>query len=127
MKQSNRRVVLFYPSNKFGGAVQPRIELPLSLLAIGTPLDRAGYKVTIIDQRVDQRWRDTLSNELNNKPICVGVSSMTGPQIRNGLDARNQLAIKVGVSSRRFAACCQHGVAPRPGLIHSSQATRQSE
>jgi hypothetical protein len=37
-----KRVVLFYPSNKLGGSVQPRVELPLGLLSIATPLDRAG-------------------------------------------------------------------------------------
>ena len=82
-----RSVVLFYPHQKFGGSVQPRTELPLSLLTIATPLDRAGYRVKIIDQRIDERWRTTLADEIAQKPICVGVSSMTGPQIAHGLDA----------------------------------------
>jgi len=68
-------------------SVQPRIELPLSLLTIATPLDKAGYEVKIIDQRVDPLWKEHLTEEIQKKPICVGVSSMTGPQIRNGLEA----------------------------------------
>jgi anaerobic magnesium-protoporphyrin IX monomethyl ester cyclase len=82
-----RRVVLFYPSPKFGGPIHPRIELPQSLLTIATPLDAAGYEVRIIDQRVDRDWRERLLQEADSGPLCVGVSSMTGPQIRNGLTA----------------------------------------
>ncbi|MFC1485634.1 B12-binding domain-containing radical SAM protein [Candidatus Latescibacterota bacterium] len=81
-----KRIVLFYPSNKLGMSVQPRIELPLSLLAIATPLDRAGYEVSIIDQRVDPLWKEHLTEEILKQPICVGISSMTGPQIKNGLE-----------------------------------------
>jgi len=82
-----KHIILFCPSHKIGGSVQPRIELPLGLLHISTPLDRAGYDVKIIDQRIDKHWRKRLLEELNKNPICVGVTSMTGPQIRHGLDA----------------------------------------
>jgi anaerobic magnesium-protoporphyrin IX monomethyl ester cyclase len=87
MKKTDRRVVLFFPSYKFGGSVQSRTELPLSLLSIGTPLDRAGYTVRIIDQRIEPDWKAMLSEELDKNPVCVGVSSMTGPQIQCGLEA----------------------------------------
>jgi anaerobic magnesium-protoporphyrin IX monomethyl ester cyclase len=82
-----KKVVLVYPSNKFGGSVQSRVELPLGLLAVGSPLARAGYDVKIIDQRTDADWRQTLARELASGPICLGISSMTGPQIRNGVEA----------------------------------------
>ncbi len=82
-----KSIVLFCPSHKFGGSVQPRIELPLGLLAIASPLDRAGYEVRIIDQRVDEHWKTRLSEAIKKKPICVGITSMTGPQIKNGLEA----------------------------------------
>jgi anaerobic magnesium-protoporphyrin IX monomethyl ester cyclase len=82
-----KRVVLFCPSPKFGGSVQPRIEAPLGLLTIATPLDLAGYDVKIIDQRIDEGWRDSLVSEINKGPICVGITSMTGPQINFGLEA----------------------------------------
>ena len=82
-----KRIVLFYPAHKFGGPVQPRIELPQSLLTIATPLDRAGYNIRIIDQRLESCWREILSEEVRKAPICVGISAMTGPQIRNALDA----------------------------------------
>jgi hypothetical protein len=55
-----KRIVLFYPAHKLGGPVQPRIELPQSLLTIATPLDRAGYEIRIIDQRLEGCWREIL-------------------------------------------------------------------
>ncbi len=82
-----KRVVLLYPSNKLGGSVQPRVELPLGLISVATPLDRAGYEIRIIDERIDERWRETLLEEIRKEPICVGITSMTGPQIQNGLEA----------------------------------------
>ncbi|MFO1429197.1 MAG: radical SAM protein [Candidatus Competibacteraceae bacterium] len=86
-QRTSRRIVLFQPAHRFGGAVQPRVELPQGLLAIGTPLDRAGYDVRIIDQRLESRWRELLLEELRREPVCVGVTSMTGPQIRSALEA----------------------------------------
>ena len=53
-----KSIVLFYPSLRFGEAVHPRTQLPLSLLSIATPLDRAGYDVKIVDQRVDEAWEE---------------------------------------------------------------------
>jgi len=85
--EKEQRVILFYPSHKYGMSVQPRIEIPLGLLAVGSPLDRAGYKVVIIDQRIEDQWRQKLSAEISQGAVCVGISSMTGPQINNGLEA----------------------------------------
>jgi len=81
-----RRILLFNPAHKFGGPVQPRNELPLNLLTVATPLDRTGYTVRIIDQRIHLNWRDILEEELLKGLTCVGISSMTGPQIRNALE-----------------------------------------
>ena len=50
-------------------------------------MDRAGYEVRIIDQRLESRWRDLLLEELSRGPVCVGVTCMTGPQIRSALEA----------------------------------------
>ena len=53
---------------------------------MGSPLVRAGYRVHIIDQRVQADWRERLSNALAEKPVCVGVTSTTGPQLRHALE-----------------------------------------
>lgn len=82
-----KRVLLFFPSPSFGKVLTARAYLPLNLLCIGSPLDRAGYVVRIIDQRIDNQWETTLAQELSNEPLCVGITCMTGPQITHGLAA----------------------------------------
>ena len=49
---------------------------------MGSPLVRAGYRVHIIDQRVQTDWRERLVGALGESPVCVGVTSTTGPQLR---------------------------------------------
>ena len=80
-------IVLIQPTVRVGKERQRRIGLPLGLLAIGTPLDLAGYRVKIIDQYFEPDWKRLLSDELKRNPICVGISSKTGPQIRYALEA----------------------------------------
>lgn len=82
----SKRVVLVYPHLIKGWQAHPRAAIPMSLLCIATPVIDAGYDVKIIDQRVDPRWRSILEEELRKDPICVGVSSMTGPQLRHALE-----------------------------------------
>ncbi len=62
--------------------------LPLPVLALATPLEKNGFQVYVIDQRVDDNWEDLLEHALaGNDVVCVGISSMTGPQIAGGLKA----------------------------------------
>lgn len=59
----------------------------LSLLSIAAPLVEAKYNVKIIDQTNTPEWQNELISSLKNKPICVGVTSITGTQIFYGLEA----------------------------------------
>jgi radical SAM superfamily enzyme YgiQ (UPF0313 family) len=59
--------------------------IPLGLLCLATPLSLEGYRVKIIDQRIEQKWRSILLHELEQDPICIGISSMTGPQLQHAL------------------------------------------
>ena len=79
-------VVLVYPNIIKGWQARPRMAMPMSLLCIATPVMNAGYDVKIIDQRVEPAWESILKEELRKDPICIGVSSMTGPQLRHALD-----------------------------------------
>jgi anaerobic magnesium-protoporphyrin IX monomethyl ester cyclase len=81
----NKRVILVYPNIIKGWQARPRIAMPMSLLCLATPLMNAGYDAKIIDQRVEPRWESILRQELQKNPLCVGVSSMTGPQLRHAL------------------------------------------
>ena len=80
-------IVLFNPAPRVGSQVQRRVELPLGLLCCATPLVREGYAVRIIDGFASPRWKGELLDVLRNKPLCFGVTSMTGPQILRALDA----------------------------------------
>jgi radical SAM superfamily enzyme YgiQ (UPF0313 family) len=79
-------VILVYPRTLWD-IVNVTTRLPLAALYIGTVLQEHGFSVQVIDQRVDDRWADRLRDALRERPTWVGVSSMTGRQIRWGLEA----------------------------------------
>jgi anaerobic magnesium-protoporphyrin IX monomethyl ester cyclase len=79
-------VVLVFPSTGIASS-QYRM-LPLSVLMVAAPLEARGYSVRIIDQRGHPDWRQELKDELAaQRPVMVGISSMTGRQILGGLSA----------------------------------------
>jgi len=80
-------VIFIRPQVKTTRSAKRDVPVPLGLLSVATPLDAAGYKVSIIDQRADPDWEQTLLAGLKARPVCVGISSMTGPQIWGGLKA----------------------------------------
>jgi len=61
--------------------------IPLSLVSISSQLFQEGYRIIILDQRLDPSWRKTLRRHLREDPVCVGVTSMTGSQILSALEA----------------------------------------
>jgi anaerobic magnesium-protoporphyrin IX monomethyl ester cyclase len=79
-------IVLFNPAPRAGKQVQRRVELPLSLLCTATPLDRLGYRIQIIDEFANPGWKQELLDALEERPICFGVTCMTGPQIWHALE-----------------------------------------
>lgn len=60
-------------------------KIPLSLLSAARCIVEH-YHVTIVDQRLDKRWRETLRRELELSPICVGTTCLTGEQIKYALE-----------------------------------------
>jgi radical SAM superfamily enzyme YgiQ (UPF0313 family) len=84
MKSKKDKIILVYPKigtelKGSGGA----IGLPYSLLTISSELvDK--YEVIIIDQRTNSKWKEKLKNNIS-KCLCVGISSMTGAQLKNAL------------------------------------------
>jgi len=79
-------VILFRPKILKGTERVLVPQLPLGLLFIAAPLVKNNYKVKIIDAETDLHWLDDLDKELTPSTICVGVTSMTGAQIRGGLE-----------------------------------------
>src|SRR3989338_1406265 len=77
-------VVLFYPRTGLD-VKKVSIGLPLSLLTIASEIV-GEFSIKIIDQRVHKNWEQDLINELKTKPLCVGITAMTGHQIFHGLE-----------------------------------------
>ena len=77
-------VLLCYPKTgmDFGSTVAP----PHSLLTIAAPLMQAGYSVALLDQRDQPITRDSLRSIISSDLLCVGLSAMTGTQVRNALE-----------------------------------------
>ena len=71
-----KKVVFFFPAFSSQEATAP-----LGILAVSTPLLRAGYQVRIIDSTITPNFQRRVIEELNDA-ICLAVSLVTGPMIR---------------------------------------------
>ena len=58
---------------------------PLGLLAISTPLLRAGYEVRIVDSTITPGFKQRVLSEARDA-LCLGVSLVTGPMIRETVE-----------------------------------------
>src|SRR6058998_1604858 len=72
----SRKVVFFFPAFSSLEATAP-----LGILAVSTPLLRAGYQVRIIDSTITPRFQKRILEELRDA-MCLAVSLVTGPMIR---------------------------------------------
>jgi len=77
-------IVLFRPRYVDVDANEPKV--PWGLLYISSYLLRAGYDVSIIDEVINPNWRRRALREFGKRPKLVGVTSMTGIQIKYGLN-----------------------------------------
>lgn len=75
MNPSSKKVVFFIPSFSSIEATAP-----LGLLAISTPLLRAGYTVRIIDSTIHADYKARVLEEVKDA-LCLGISLITGPMI----------------------------------------------
>lgn len=78
-------VILIQPKLGFQEDIVKSYSIPLGLLQSAVFLDKQ-YSIKIIDQRVDKNWKKTLISELNKNPICIGITSKTGNQLKYALD-----------------------------------------
>ena len=72
----SRKVVFFFPSFASSEATAP-----LGILAVATPLIRAGYQVVLIDSTITPNFEKRVLEEVKDA-ICLGISLVTGPMIR---------------------------------------------
>jgi radical SAM superfamily enzyme YgiQ (UPF0313 family) len=71
-----KKVLFFFPAFSSQEATAP-----LAILAVSTPLLRAGYQVTIIDSTITPNFQKRVLNELDDS-LCLAISLVTGPMIR---------------------------------------------
>ena len=75
MRRSRKIVLLL------SRVLQPGSHAPLGILAVSTPLLRAGYKVCIIDSTITPNFQKRVLAELEDA-LCLAVSLVTGPMIK---------------------------------------------
>jgi anaerobic magnesium-protoporphyrin IX monomethyl ester cyclase len=73
----HREVLLVFP----GRYRAPDPQVPLQLLHVAGALERAGHRVRIFDMRLEDYHRFHIGD-----PVFVGVTCMSGPQIRYALE-----------------------------------------
>jgi radical SAM superfamily enzyme YgiQ (UPF0313 family) len=78
-------VVLVFPRTGSMDVKGILIEIPQSVLFLASCLIKEGFSVKIIDQRVEDNWKEILKKEAPGAKI-IGISSMTGKQIHYGLE-----------------------------------------
>ena len=78
-------VILVQPRVGNWDSVRSHSSIPLALLSASRFVDKE-FKISLIDIRVDRDWKSTLLSELSKSPLLVGVTSMTGRQIKSALE-----------------------------------------
>lgn len=90
--------------------IQPRtgiwdtmsLRVPESLLAVSAMPVSRGYNLVILDQRVEKNWKEKLEKYLKDNPLCIGITSMTGEQLKHAIEiidfivARSDIPIVFG-------------------------------
>lgn len=76
----NKFVVLFHPKS----GEDDTGYLPLSSLAIAGSLLKKNYKIKIINAGVEKDYEHEILKFINDA-VCIGITSMTGYQIKDGL------------------------------------------
>jgi len=77
---TSKKIVFFIPSFSSIEATAP-----LGLLAISTPLLRAGYQVRIIDSSIEPDYKKRVLDEVKDA-LCLGISLVTGPMIKETVE-----------------------------------------
>jgi radical SAM superfamily enzyme YgiQ (UPF0313 family) len=76
----SKKVVFFFPSFASSEATAP-----LGILAVATPLLRAGFSVKLIDSTITPNFKKRVIEEVRDA-LCLGISLVTGPMIRETVE-----------------------------------------
>jgi anaerobic magnesium-protoporphyrin IX monomethyl ester cyclase len=72
----SKKIVFFFPSFASSEATAP-----LGILAVATPLLRAGYEIVLVDSTITPDYQARVLAEVKDA-LCLGISLVTGPMIR---------------------------------------------
>src|SRR5450755_116653 len=72
----SKKIVFFFPS-----FASTEATAPLGILAVATPLLRAGYEVSVIDSTITPNYKKRVLEEVRDA-LFLSVSLVTGPMIR---------------------------------------------
>jgi len=75
-----KKIVFFFPAFSSQEATAP-----LGILAVATPLLRAGYEVCLIDSTITPNFKTRVLAELKDS-LCLAVSLVTGPMIKETVE-----------------------------------------
>jgi hypothetical protein len=85
----SKKIVFFFPSFASSEATAP-----LGILAVATPLLRAGYSVKLIDSTITPNYKKRVLEEVQDA-LCLAVSLVTGPMIRETVEIAR--AVRAGI------------------------------
>lgn len=78
--RTSKKIVFFFPSFSSSEATAP-----LGILAVATPLIRAGFEIVLIDSTITPDFKGRVLEEVKDA-LCLGVSLVTGPMIRETVE-----------------------------------------
>ena len=81
-----KAVILIQPEIGEWDWVRSRPHFPLGILQAAACVVK-NTPVVLLDQRVERGWRKMLEKLLNDNPLCVALTSMSGNQIHHALTA----------------------------------------
>lgn len=85
-RRGKKKVVLFFPTPAFE---HYRIELGLAIAVVAAPLE-GKFDLHLIDERVTPNYEQEVLGNLDDT-VCVGISSITGYQIKRGIEMARQV------------------------------------
>src|SRR6202012_5001602 len=77
---ASKKIVFFFPSFASSEATAP-----LGILAVATPLIRAGYEIVVIDSTITPDFKNRGLEE-GKEALCLGLSLVPGRMIRETVE-----------------------------------------
>jgi len=116
MSEKKPNILFLYP--KTGMDIGSTVAPPHAVLTLAAPLLQKGYSVKILDQRTQEVTRNTIKECLSDDLIAIGVSVMTGTQIRHALHLTGYVRELTKGKVPLIWGGCHPSVAPEQTLLH---------